>query len=122
MSARKVRTPVHEPLGDAMLVRVAAWFRALAEPSRLRLLELLCDGERNVNDLAQAAGLSHANASKHLSLLCAAGQVTRRKDGTAVLYALADDTVREMCDLVCRRMQRNAQQEAQTLVRRGFGT
>ena len=122
MSARKTSSGGHEPLGDAMLLRVAGWFRALSEPSRLRLLEILCGGELNVNDLAKAAGLSHANASKHLSVLCAAGQVKRRKEGTAVLYMLADDTVREMCDLVCRRMQRTAREEAQTLVRRGFGS
>ena len=109
-----------EPLGDALLHKIAAWFRALSEPSRLRLLELLCDGEHSVNDLATAAGLSPAHASKHLSLLCAAGQVKRRKDGTAVRYALADDTVREMCDLVCRRMQKAARAEAQTLTGRGF--
>ena len=118
----KARKPRHEPLSEPLCRRVASWFRALSEPSRLRLLEELCDGERNVNDLAQAAGLSHANASKHLSVLCAAGQVTRRKAGTAVLYTLADDTVRELCELVCRRLQKLAQAEAMTFKRRGFGS
>lgn len=70
------------------LARVA---QALASDARLELLDYLAQGERNVDELAQAAGLSIANASKHLQQLKGVGLVTPRRDGKQVFYALADD-------------------------------
>lgn len=82
--------------------KVAARFRALSDPNRLLLLQLLLEGECSVNAIAEAAGLSLANASKHLALLCQAGFIRRRKEGTRAFYALANDTPKLLCDLVCR--------------------
>jgi len=88
------------------LDRVAAYFQALSEPTRLRLLNLLRDGERNVGDLAQACGYTAANVSRHLALLTQHGLVKRESRGTSVYYRIADASVYALCDLVCGNIAR----------------
>jgi len=96
----------------AMLERVAAQFRALAEPSRLTLMNALFNGEQTVGELVTASGLSLANVSKHLGVLHRAGWVTRQKDGLSVRYALADDRTFGLCELMCDRVRELATAEA----------
>ena len=67
--------------------------RALGNGSRLELLDFLAQGERSVEDLAQVAGLSMANTSKHLQQLKAAGLVQARRDGKHIRYRLGDERV-----------------------------
>ncbi len=67
--------------------------KALSHVHRLELLELLAQGERNVEALAKVAGLSIANTSRHLQLLRLAGLVTSRKNGLFVFYRVAGDDV-----------------------------
>jgi DNA-binding transcriptional ArsR family regulator len=88
---------------------IAERFRALAEPARLHLMTSLRDGERTVGELVEATGLGTANVSKHLQLLHAAGFVTRRKDGLHVRYALADEDVFRLCDIMCGRLESEAE-------------
>ena len=99
------------PLPDALLDRVALQFRALGEPSRLRLMNLLFAGERSVGDLVAASGCALANVSKHLSILHQAGWVSRRKEGLNVFYALADDRTATLCELMCARVRERAAAE-----------
>lgn len=105
-----------EQLTPQAMEQVAAYFQALAEPARLRLLNLLRGGERSVGELAEATGQSAANVSRHLALLARQGLLDRRADGTSVFYAIADPTIYELCDLVCgnvaRRFDRIAPQRA----------
>lgn len=77
----------------AMLEQFAAVAKALSSAHRLDLLELLAQGERSVDGLASAAGLSVANASQHLQVLRRVGLVVSRKTGPNVLYRLSDDDV-----------------------------
>ena len=77
-----------------------------------RLLQALREGPRNVTELADAAELSHANASKHLLVLADAKFVTRQQDGTRTLYALSDDSTEHFCSIMCDRV---SQQAAETL-------
>lgn len=72
------------------LARVGA---ALGNGRRLQLLELIAQGERSVDALAQLSGSSMANCSKHLQALRHAGLVTARKEGLRVYYALAGNDV-----------------------------
>ena len=94
-----------QQMPDAMVERVAELFRALAEPSRLRLMQVLFGGEHSVGELVEATGLTQANVSKHLGVLHQAGWVTREKRGLQVVYALADDRAAQLCDLMCNRVQ-----------------
>ena len=101
-----------KPLPLGALELVAARFRMLAEPMRLRLLNELRDGEKTVTALVEATGAGQANVSKHLSLLADAGMVGRRKEGLNVYYFIADESLFELCDLVCGRLQKELAEKA----------
>ncbi len=111
----------HEAMTPAMLERVAEQFRALGEPSRLQLMNLMFDGEHTVGGLVAASGLSLANVSKHLGILHQIGWVTRRKDGLNVVYALADDRTFGLCEMMCDRVRELASTEAALTRRRARG-
>ena len=73
--------------------RFAAIGRALADPKRLCVLEILAAGERSVGDLSREASCQVPNMSQHLAVLRSAGLVETRRDGNAVMYRLADPRV-----------------------------
>ena len=89
-------------LPEVILEMIGDRFRALAEPTRLRILNTLRGGEMTVSELMEAAGLGQANVSKHLQLLYAQGFVERRKEGLFIFYRLADEDVFLLCEIVCR--------------------
>jgi rhodanese-related sulfurtransferase len=68
----------------------------LASPSRIELIDLLAQGERSVEELAEASRLSVANASQHLQQLRRAGVASRRRNGRQILYDLADERVLDL--------------------------
>jgi DNA-binding transcriptional ArsR family regulator len=88
-------------LDDRALEYVAKYFKALAEPMRLKVLNALQDGEKNVSQLTDISGGSQANISKHLSLLTQYDLVKRESRGTSVYYKIADPSVYKLCELVC---------------------
>ena len=91
---------------------VAARFKVLADPTRLRLLHALESGEKNVTQLVTATGGLQANISKHLALLANAGMVGRRKEGLNVFYFIADETILRLCALMCSKLQKEFDQKA----------
>jgi DNA-binding transcriptional ArsR family regulator len=91
---------------------VAAYFKALSEPARLQLLNLLRDGERSVGELAELCGFTAANASRHLSFLTQHGLVEREGRGTSIYYRIADASVYALCDLVCDNIARKFERSA----------
>lgn len=95
-----------EGLPPEALERVAAYFQALSEPTRLQLLNLLRAGERNVGELAQLTGYTSANISRHLAFLTQQGLLARESRGAAAYYRIADVTVFELCDIVCGNLAR----------------
>ena len=105
-----------EGLPDEALAQVAAYFQALAEPTRLQILNLLRQQERSVGELAQLCGYSSANISRHLALLTQHGLVARESRGNSAIYSIADKSVYALCDLVCgsiaRKFERTAQERA----------
>lgn len=91
-----------KPLDQATAELIARRFGALADPTRLRILDLLrVREEASVGELTEALGASQQNVSKHLASLSAGGFVTRRKQGTSSLYRISDPGVLELCDRVC---------------------
>lgn len=101
-----------EGLPKEALEQVAAYFQALAEPTRLQILSLLRTGERNVGELAQLCEYTSANISRHLAVLSKHGLVARENRGTSVYYRIADESVYALCDLVCGSIARQFEQEA----------
>jgi len=91
----------HAQLTEEALELIAARFRVLAEPMRLKILNALGEDEMSVTDLVQATGAGQANVSKHLAMLAEARLVARRKEGLNVYYRVADKTVFDLCDSVC---------------------
>jgi len=82
------------------LEQIAARFKMLGEPMRLRILQAVCKEPRPVNDIVSATGSTQANVSKHLALLAAAGILTRARDGQCVYYGIKDQLAVKLCELV----------------------
>jgi rhodanese-related sulfurtransferase/DNA-binding transcriptional ArsR family regulator len=78
---------------DTLYEQFARIGKAVANPKRIELLDLIAQGERSVDDLAAGAGMGITNTSNHLQVLRQARLVETRKEGTRVLYRLANDTV-----------------------------
>jgi len=89
------------PIPADLVDLIARRFQLLSEPSRIRLLDQLLEGEASVHELAEQLEMTQQNVSKHLSLLTDGGVLARRKDGTHVFYRIADDGVFTLCEQVC---------------------
>ena len=90
----------HREFKDRLYGQLARLGKALSNPHRLEMLELLAQGERTVDSLATEIGLSLANASQHLQALRQAALVESRKDGLFVYYRLADPDVFELSKVI----------------------
>lgn len=102
-------------LSPEVLTMVAGRFRVLAEPARLRILNVLLDGELTVSELVHATQLNQANVSKHLGLLRESGFVERRKEGVFSYYTIADDSVSQLCTIMCGRIEARLDEHATLL-------
>ena len=83
------------------LALVAARFKVLAEPLRLHILQYLQNGESSVTDVTKAVSATQPNVSKHLKMLQDEGLVAKRQEGNTVYYKIADQSIFELCELVC---------------------
>ena len=102
-----------ENLDDRAIEQVADFFSAFAVPMRLKILNALRSGERNVGDLTAEFGCSQANVSKHLSMLAQKGLIAKTLRGTSAYYRIVDPRIYQLCDLVCVQIgQRFAHQAA----------
>jgi DNA-binding transcriptional ArsR family regulator len=99
---------------------VADRFRLLGDPTRLRLMDLLRDGERSVGSLAVELGCTQANTSKQLALLADGGLVARRREGLHCFYSVQDERVFTLCDAVCASVLTHLDARAEVL--RATGT
>src|SRR5262245_33397458 len=93
--------PLPHPLPEDLAELIARRFRALSDPLRVRILDLLRDQELSVTTLAERLGAGQQNVSKHLAVLTDSGMLARRKDGTHVYYRIADEAVFALCEQVC---------------------
>ena len=71
-------------------------FQTLADPTRRRIVEVLCDGEQQVNDIVEQAGIHQSGVSRHLRILHETGFVSMRADGQRRLYSLRPEPFREL--------------------------
>ena len=92
--------PVHEAK--------AALFRVLGHPARVRILELLRDGERSVGSLQASLDLDSGGTSQHLASLRRVGVVESRREGTTVYYRVDDERVFDLLaagrDIISRQL------------------
>lgn len=81
---------------DLKLGITTKFFRALGDPSRLKILYSLMQGERNVGELVGLVGLSQGRVSNHLACLTQCGFVKTRREGKFVYCSIADETVGQL--------------------------
>ncbi len=94
---------------------IAARFRVLGEPMRLRLLIELEAGERNVSQLVAVTQTTQANISRHLQTLTDAGILGRRKEGLKVFYHIADPGIFDLCEDVCGSLKQRIKAQSKAL-------
>lgn len=102
-------------LSNEALDLIAMRFKVLAEPLRLRILHTLQDGEKSVNELSEAVEASQPNVSKHLKILQESGILNRRQKGNAVYYSIADESIFQLCELVCNSLEQRLKNHAKIL-------
>ena len=118
MFRRKKDDPVKDSrqrLGAEALEMVATRFRMLGEPMRLRILQELQRGEMSVTHLTEAVESTQPNVSKHLKILQDGGMVARRAEGNCAFYSIADDSVFELCGVVCNGLRAKIEAQARVL-------
>ena len=117
MAATKKRR--HARLSEAQLEAVARRFRALAVPSRLRVLDALMAGPMTMTELADATELQQSNLSRQVTELEQAGCVVRERSGREVAVSIADPTLKKLCELVCGSLAAQASETHASLRQRG---
>ncbi len=121
-------------LPEQALVQVAQYFAVLAEPRRLMILNKLSEvaqtnqrtnqqleklvEEKSVGELAAYCGCSQANISRHLSALAKHGIVVRESRGTTAYYRIADASIYSLCNIVCEKISKRLQNQADVMARR----
>lgn len=93
----------------------AEFFKTLGHPARIRVLEVLRDGERTVSDLVPAVGIEASHLSQQLAILRRANLVQARKEGTSVLYAVTNPMIFDLLD-VARRILTSSLDETRALL------
>jgi DNA-binding transcriptional ArsR family regulator len=119
VAARRPTLAVSHPLPDDLIELIAERFRTLSEPTRIKLLDRLREGETSVLELTELIGSTQQNISKHLGVLQRAGIVARRKQGNFAYYRIIDEGVFALCEAVCGSLQQQAESLRQLV---GAGT
>ncbi len=104
--------PFRLPQAPTATEVVAKYFRALGDPTRLGILELLSGGELSVGELVERLGLPQPKVSNHLACLRWCGFVTTRREHRTVHYRLADERVGEVVELARAMLAGNAEHVA----------
>ena len=100
---------------------VAARFRVLGEPLRIRLLQALQEREHTVGELVEIVGSTQPNVSKHLRVLQETGIVGRRQEGNSVYCFIADRSVFDLCNAVCDSLEAKFSDAARMAAELGRG-
>ena len=86
---------------QALLIDAASQFAVLSAPMRLHVISSLCHGEKNVGQLLADVPTTQPNLSQHLATLYSAGFVHKRRQGNQIYYAIADERIVRICQLMC---------------------
>jgi DNA-binding transcriptional ArsR family regulator len=101
MTPQTARLATDPSTGDLQVFK-AGFFRALAHPVRIRILELLVKGDRTVQELQEALGLDQPVVSQQLAVLRSNNIVSGRKEGVSVRYAVRDPLVGQLLETARR--------------------
>jgi ArsR family transcriptional regulator len=98
-SVAKDGTPVVKT--DQTFESAAELFRVMSAPMRLKIINCLCDGEKNVSYLLTRVDTTQPNMSQHLNTLYQAGILGKRRDGVQIFYRIIDQRIVSICEAVC---------------------
>jgi ArsR family transcriptional regulator len=91
---------------DQTFESAADLFRVMSAPMRLKIINSLCDGEKNVSYLLTQVDTTQPNMSQHLNTLYQAGIVGKRRDGVQIFYRIIDPRIVAICEAVCHEIAR----------------
>ena len=94
-------------LTDRGYVEVSRFFRALSEPLRLQMIDLLREGPCSVGEIAEELGCSQPTASRQLATLERAGVLAKERHGATVQYAIVDPAIHRLCEIACGRLEKS---------------
>ena len=92
-----------EEMGQ-LFEEVANYFSLFCEPTRLKIMHAVCEGERSVGEIVTEVESTQANVSRQINMLYRARILARRKEGTQVYYRVDDEQTLELCKSVCGRI------------------
>lgn len=92
---------------DEEIEILAKKFKILSEPSRLKILRSLFNGEKCVSEIIEGTGLLQANVSKQLKILLSHGVLHCRPEGLQRFYSVTDPTLLKLCNLLCGELHKN---------------
>jgi len=95
-----------EPLAEELLPK---FFKALSDPTRIKIIQLLTKKERNVSELIATLGVSQSGVSNHLACLKWCGFVTSRREGRRTYYRVTDERITNVLEFALRMISDNAQ-------------
>jgi DNA-binding transcriptional ArsR family regulator len=110
--AATLNAPFRLPAAPRESDLIAKYFRVLGDRTRLRIVELVFDGERSVGELAQLLGVSQPKVSNHLACLRWCGFVTTRREHRTIYYRPADERVGAIVELARELLHDNAEHVA----------
>lgn len=90
-----------DDVAPEMAAKISEMLKILADPTRLKIMQTLHDGEHCVSEIVDKVGSSQANISKHLALLAQALLVRSEKRGLQVYYRIEDPEVTKLCEAIC---------------------
>jgi ArsR family transcriptional regulator len=91
---------------DQTYESAADLFRVMSAPMRLKIINCLCDGEKNVSYLLTQVDTTQPNMSQHLNTLYQAGILGKRRDGVQIFYRIIDQRIVSICEAVCHEIDR----------------
>ncbi len=86
---------------DQTFEAAADLFRVMSAPMRLKIINCLCDGEKNVSYLLTQVNTTQPNMSQHLNTLFQAGILGKRREGVQIFYRIVDQRIVSICQAVC---------------------
>lgn len=93
---------------DAQLRAAAALFRVLSAPMRLKIINALCSGEKNVGELLCLIPTTQPNMSQHLNSLYKCGVLGKRREGVLIYYRIVNERVVSLCRAICAEVPTDA--------------
>ena len=95
-------------------------FRALADPSRLKILDFLRPGEKCACDIVESVGFAQPTVSRHLKVLIDCGILRRRREGNKMLYTITNPKIHEIIELVDSRFIDSLSRHVIAMVKHGY--